>query len=114
MTLRDDPEPEDERSPVEEAGREEEGAEDEELGSSVEEGEEAALALDLRLTELKLQWLSIAQNSVRHSEVSCQDRESNDALEHEEASASIPKSQATEGQSNTEWDIHCPSAPGMI
>ncbi|XP_027895165.1 coiled-coil domain-containing protein 149-A isoform X3 [Xiphophorus couchianus] len=114
MTLRDDPEPEDERSPVEEAGREEEGAEDEELGSSVEEGEEAALALDLRLTESKLQWLSIAQNSVRHSEVSCQDRESNDALEHEEASASIPKSQATEGQSNTEWDIHCPSAPGMI
>ncbi|XP_014886484.1 coiled-coil domain-containing protein 149-A isoform X4 [Poecilia latipinna] len=114
VTLRDDPEPEDERSPVEEAGREEEGAEDEELGSSVEEGEEAALALDLRLTESKLQWLSIAQTSVRYSEVSCQDRESNDALEHEEASASIPKSQATEGQSNTEWDIHCPSAPGMI
>ncbi|XP_043953307.1 coiled-coil domain-containing protein 149-A isoform X2 [Gambusia affinis] len=114
MTLRDDSEPEDERSPVEEAGREEEGAEDEELGSSVEEGEEAALALDLRLTETKLQWLSIAQTSVRYSEVSCQDRESNDALEHEETSASIPKSQATEGQSNTEWDIHCPSAPGMI
>ncbi|XP_054907073.1 coiled-coil domain-containing protein 149-like isoform X2 [Poeciliopsis prolifica] len=114
MTLRDDPEPEDERSPVEEAGREEEGAEDEELGSSVEEGEEAALALDLRLTESKLQWLSIAQTSVTYSEVSCQDRESNDALEHEEASASIPKSQATQGQSNTEWDIHCPSAPGMI
>ncbi|XP_007560005.1 coiled-coil domain-containing protein 149-A isoform X3 [Poecilia formosa] len=114
VTLRDDPEPEDERSPVEEAGREEEGAEDEELGSSVEEGEEAALALDLRLTESKLQWLSIAQTSVRYSEVSCQDRESNDALEHEEASASIPKSQPTEGQSNTEWDIHCPSAPGMI
>ncbi|XP_008434044.1 coiled-coil domain-containing protein 149-A isoform X3 [Poecilia reticulata] len=114
VTLRDDPEPEDERSPVEEAGREEEGAEDEELGSSVEEGEEAALALDLRLTKSKLQWLSIAQTSIRYSEVSCQDRESNDALEHEEASASIPKSQATEGQSNTEWDIHCPSAPGMI
>ncbi|XP_014861598.1 PREDICTED: coiled-coil domain-containing protein 149 isoform X3 [Poecilia mexicana] len=114
VTLRDDPEPEDERSPVEEAGREEEGAEDEEPGSSVEEGEEAALALDLRLTESKLQWLSIAQTSVRYSEVSCQDRESNDALEHEEASASIPKSQPTEGQSNTEWDIHCPSAPGMI
>ncbi|KAM4714305.1 coiled-coil domain-containing protein 149-like isoform 1-T1 [Anableps anableps] len=114
VTLRDDPELEDERSPVEEAGREEEGVEDEELGSSVEEGEEAALALDLRPTESKLQWLSIAQTSISYSEVSCQDRESNDALEHEEASASIPKSQVTEGQSNTEWDIHCPSAPGMI
>lgn len=33
------------RSPVEEAGQEEEGAEDEELGSGVEEGEEAAVAL---------------------------------------------------------------------
>lgn len=114
MTPRDDPELEDERSPVEEAGREEEGVEDEELGSSVEEGEEAVLALDLRPTESKLQWLSIAQTSVSYLEVSCQDGESNDALEHEEASASIPRSQATEGQSNTEWDIHCPSAPGMI
>lgn len=33
------------RSPVEEAGQEEEGVEDEELGSTVEEGEEAAVAL---------------------------------------------------------------------
>ncbi|XP_036002429.1 coiled-coil domain-containing protein 149-A isoform X1 [Fundulus heteroclitus] len=114
VTARGDPEPEDGRSPVEEAGREEEGVEDEELGSSVEEGEEAALALDLRPTESRMQWLSIAQASVGYPELPCQDSESNDALEHEEASAPIPKSQATEGPSNTEWDVHCPPAPGMI
>ncbi|XP_038130275.1 coiled-coil domain-containing protein 149-like isoform X1 [Cyprinodon tularosa] len=114
VTLRDDPELEAGRSPVEEAGREEEGVEDEELGSSVEEGEEAAVALDLRPTESKLQWLSITQTSVCYSEVPCQDSESNDALEHEEDSASTPKSQATDGSSNTEWDIHCSSAAGMV
>lgn len=48
MTLTEEPavpELEEGRSPVEEAGHEEEGAEDEELGSTVEEGEEAAVAL---------------------------------------------------------------------
>lgn len=44
------------RSPVEEAGHEVEGAEDEDLGSTVEEGEEAALALDAPPTESHLSW----------------------------------------------------------
>ncbi|XP_041842562.1 coiled-coil domain-containing protein 149-A isoform X2 [Melanotaenia boesemani] len=113
VTLTDNPELEDGRSPVEEAGREVEGADDEELGSTVEEGEEAALALDVPPTESDLQWLSIEQSSVSHPEVGhrpCKDSGSNDEREHEEASISIPKSEAMEGSNSADWDIHCPSA----
>ncbi|XP_024861332.1 coiled-coil domain-containing protein 149 isoform X1 [Kryptolebias marmoratus] len=104
VTLTDDPEPDDARSPVEEAGREEEGDEDEELGSNVEEGEEAALALDARPAE----WISMEQPAARRPEtghLSCQD-----GLGHDEASISAPKSRAAEGSNDTEWDLHCPPA----
>lgn len=48
---------EEERSPVEESGREVEvAAEGEELGSAVEEGEEAALALDVLASEPQQPW----------------------------------------------------------
>lgn len=112
VTLTDVPELEDEQSPVEEAGHEAEGVDDEELGSTVEEGEEAALALDVPPTESELQWLSLEQVSVCHSKVnhlSSLDSGSNDVHEHEEVSASVPKSNATEESSTAEWDIHCPS-----
>lgn len=107
---------EDGRSPVEEAGHEVEGAEDEELGSTVEEGEEAALALDAPITESDLSWLPIQQASVDQSEGEhhlCrpQDDEGSDHLaEHVEDSVSDPESQGT-GVSGTEgWGIHCGSA----
>lgn len=105
------------RSPVEEAGHEIEGVDDddEELGSTVEEGEEAALALDAPQTESDLQWLSIKQASVSHSEVGqrpceSQNSESDNVPEHEEASVSAPESQAAEVSSTREWDVQCPSA----
>ncbi|XP_026017614.1 coiled-coil domain-containing protein 149-like isoform X1 [Astatotilapia calliptera] len=104
------------RSPVEEAGHEIEGVDDdEELGSTVEEGEEAALALDVPQTESDLQWLSIKQASVSHSEVGqrpceSQNSESDNVPEHEEASVSTPESQAAEVSSTREWDVQCPSA----
>lgn len=47
------------RSPVEEAGHEEEGAEDEELGSTVEEGEEAAVALGALSADSDFPWLPV-------------------------------------------------------
>ncbi|KAF3697987.1 Coiled-coil domain-containing protein 149-B [Channa argus] len=98
------------RSPVEEAGHEVEGVEDEELGSMVEEGVEAALALDAPTTDSDLSWLPIKQASVDQSEVghhACQSQDDgcNNASEHVEASVSVPENQATE-----EWDIHCRSA----
>lgn len=104
------------RSPVEEAGHEVEGVDDdEELGSTVEEGEEAALALDVPPTESDLQWLSIKQASVSHSEAGhlpceSQNDESKNVPEHEGASVSIPESQAAEVSSTGEWDVQCPSA----
>ncbi|XP_028285529.1 coiled-coil domain-containing protein 149-A [Parambassis ranga] len=116
LTLKEEPigvELEEGRSPVEEAGHEVEGVEDEELGSTVEEGEEAALALDASPTQKELQWLSDKQDSVNHSEVGhllceSQDNESNNELE--ESSLSLPQSQPTEVSSKGEWGIHCPSA----
>lgn len=97
------------RSPVEEAGHEVEGVElDEELGSTVEEGEEAALALGVPSTESDLSWLLIKQAPVDHSAVDykpseSEDRGSNNVPEHIEASVSIPENQATEGASTGEW-----------
>ncbi|XP_026148404.1 coiled-coil domain-containing protein 149-A [Mastacembelus armatus] len=106
---------EEERSPVEEAGHEVEGAEDEELGFTVEEGEEAALALDVPPTEPDLPWLPIKRASVDQSEVGQQpcefpDDGSSHVPEHVEASVSIAEKQATEELSTGEWDIHCPPA----
>lgn len=103
------------RSPVEEAGHEVEGAEDEELGSTVEEGEEAALALGVLSTESDLPWLPIKQASVDHSEgghqpCESQDDGSNNVLEFVEASISMPETQDIEVSSTREWDVHCRSA----
>ncbi|KAM4536563.1 coiled-coil domain-containing protein 149-A isoform 2-T2 [Odontesthes bonariensis] len=113
VTLTDDPELEDGHSPLEEAGHEVEGVEDEELGSTVEEGEEAALALDVQLTQSELQWLSIERASISLQGMgllACKDSGSNGEHEHEEASESPPKSEAAEESSSAEWGIHCPSA----
>ncbi len=102
------------RSPVEEAGREVEGVEDEELGSTVEEGEEAALALGLPSSESDLPWLPVKQASFDHSEVAhrpceSQDDGSNNVPEHVEASISIPENQAAEVSSTGDLDINCQS-----
>ncbi|KAM9426109.1 coiled-coil domain-containing protein 149-like isoform 2-T2 [Pholidichthys leucotaenia] len=107
--------PEEGRSPVEEAGREVEGVDDEEIGSTVEEGEEAALALDAPPTESDLKWLSIKQASVNHSEVGHLSRESpdncfNNVPKEEEASVSPPESHSAAVSRTAEWDIHCSSA----
>ncbi|XP_033466100.1 coiled-coil domain-containing protein 149-A isoform X2 [Epinephelus lanceolatus] len=98
------------RSPVEEAGHEVEGVEDEELGSTVEEGEEAALALGVTPTESDLPWLQVIQASVGHSEVGTQPSESQDdgsnhEPDHVEASVSIPENKSTEESNTGEWDI---------
>ncbi|XP_010732109.2 coiled-coil domain-containing protein 149-A isoform X2 [Larimichthys crocea] len=103
------------QSPVEEAGHEVEGVEDEELGSTVEEGEEAALALGAPSTESDLSWLPIKQASVDHSDVGHQPCESQDdgshnVPEHVEALISIPENPDTEASSRAEWHVQCRSA----
>lgn len=105
------------RSPVEEAGHEVEGVEDEELGSTVEEGEEAELALVVPPSESDLSWLPIKQVSVDHSEVGhlpCrpQDDGSSNVHGHVETSESIPESLATDVSSTEDWDVHCQSVQG--
>lgn len=99
-------EPEEGRSPVEEAGHEVEGAEDEELGSTVEEGEEAALALGAMSTDSDLPWLPMKQAPVDDSGEGRQPCESGDdgastVSEHAEASTSVP------GPLTTEASGHC-------
>ncbi|XP_031706618.1 coiled-coil domain-containing protein 149-A isoform X2 [Anarrhichthys ocellatus] len=101
---------EDGQSPVEEAGHEVEGVEDEELGSTVEEGEEAALALGVASTESDLPWLPNVRASVDQSEVGRQpcnsrDARSNHAPEHVETSQSIPETQRTEVSNAGGWDM---------
>uniref|UniRef100_A0A1A8JIY6 Coiled-coil domain containing 149a n=2 Tax=Nothobranchius kuhntae TaxID=321403 RepID=A0A1A8JIY6_NOTKU len=103
VTLVNDPELGDGRSPVEEAGREVEDVEDVELGSNVEEGEEAAVVLDVRPTESPLHWIAVGQSSLCHSDVS-QDSESNGG--HDEGSTSVPVSQTTDGSNETDWDLN--------
>lgn len=99
------------RSPVEEAGHEEEGVEDEELGSTVEEGEEAALALDATLTESDLSWLPIKRASVDQSEVSHHvEVGGSNSDSPVRAEASVSEKRATEDSGAGEWDIHCGSA----
>ncbi|KAF3836990.1 hypothetical protein F7725_004454 [Dissostichus mawsoni] len=93
------------RSPVEEGGHEVEGVEDEELGSTVEEGEEAALALGVTATDSHLPWLPIKQASAdlpeagRHQPGESQDDGSDHEPEHVEAST--PESRSSTG----EWDV---------
>ncbi|XP_038586588.1 coiled-coil domain-containing protein 149-A isoform X2 [Micropterus salmoides] len=100
------------RSPVEEAGHEVEGVEDE-LGSTVEEGEEAALALGVPSSESDLPWLRLRQASVEsevgHQPCESQDNGSNNVPEHVETSISAPENQAPEASSTGEWDVHCQS-----
>ncbi|KAM6894116.1 coiled-coil domain-containing protein 149-A [Lycodopsis pacificus] len=98
------------QSPVEEAGHEVEGVEDEELGSTVEEGEEAALALGVASTESNLPWLPNVRATVDQSEVGRQpcnsrDARSNHAPEHVETSQSIPETQRTEVSNAGGWDM---------
>lgn len=95
------------RSPVEEAGHEVEAVEDEELGSTVEEGEEAALALGVMSTESDFSWLPVKQASVDHSDegVQPQDSGSSNLPEYVETSVLVP----TEVSSMREWDVHCGS-----
>ncbi|XP_033962306.1 coiled-coil domain-containing protein 149-A isoform X2 [Pseudochaenichthys georgianus] len=93
------------RCPVEEAGHEAEGVEDEELGSTVEEGEEAALALGVTATDSHLPWLPIKQASAdlseagRHQPGESQDDGSDHEPEHVEAST--PESRSSTG----EWNV---------
>lgn len=91
------------RSPVEEAGHEVEAVEDEELGSTVEEGEEAAVALGVMATESDFSWLPVKQACVDHSDegVQPQDSVSSHLSEHVETSVSVP----TEVSSMREWDV---------
>uniref|UniRef100_UPI0037E8E514 coiled-coil domain-containing protein 149-A n=1 Tax=Semicossyphus pulcher TaxID=241346 RepID=UPI0037E8E514 len=89
------------RSPVEEAGHEEEGVEDEELGSTVEEGEEAALALGVPNTESDVPWLQMIKGSVERAPCESQD---NNAPKHEEASISLSENQAADMSSTKVWD----------
>ncbi|XP_029944014.1 coiled-coil domain-containing protein 149-A [Salarias fasciatus] len=103
------------RSPVEESGREVEGAEDEELGSAVEEGEEAALALDAPLSESDVQTPSekhaaVSQSAAVHLPRESQDGVSNNTPDYEEASPPLPQSKVTELSSSCEWESHCPPA----
>lgn len=87
------------RSPVEEAGHVVEDAEDEDLASTVEEGEEAALALDPPPSDSQLPWLK---------QVCAADLEG-DPPSPEAAGASSDGQSA--GVSSTErcWNIGCQS-----
>lgn len=101
----DRPAVEEGRSPVEEAGREVEGVEDEELGYSVEEGEEAALALGASSNDSDLSWLQIKrtdfdQSEGKHLPCDFRDDESDNAAECVEGLMSAPESQATEMSSS--------------
>ncbi|XP_030287543.1 coiled-coil domain-containing protein 149-A isoform X2 [Sparus aurata] len=102
------------RSPVEEEGHEVEGVEDEDLGSTVEEGEEAALALGVPSADSDLPWFQIKQASVDDSEAGHQSCESGDDESNsvpEEVSISMPENKASEVSSTEDWDIHRQSVP---
>ncbi|KAM9836586.1 coiled-coil domain-containing protein 149-A [Aulostomus maculatus] len=84
------------RSPVEEAGHEVEGVEDEDLGSTVEEGEEAALALDAPRSDSDLQWLPMRPVCADQSEV-------------DDGSASLPPASKSIADCPADWGIRCQS-----
>lgn len=101
------------RSPVEEAGHEVEGVGDEELCSTVEEGEEAALALDAPQSDSGLQWLPFAQKPChpRVDPLPCtsQDDGHNKAPGHVEVFRSNQFCQNPDLTSTEDWGIHCRS-----
>ncbi|KAF6738309.1 Coiled-coil domain-containing protein 149-B [Oryzias melastigma] len=105
VTLTGDPELEDGQSPVEEAGREAEVSEDEDLCSTVEEGEEAAEALDAPPSESELQWLTMERASVKR----LRDGHLPNRDESREVSASTPTREVVEESSRTEQDDTCSS-----
>lgn len=99
---------------MEEEGHEVEGVEDEDLGSTVEEGEEAALALGVPSADSDLPWFQIKQASVDDSEAGHQSCESGDDESNsvpEEVSISMPENKASEVSSTEDWDIHRQSVP---
>ncbi|XP_034532945.1 coiled-coil domain-containing protein 149-A [Notolabrus celidotus] len=100
------------RSPVEEAGHEVDGVEVEELGSTVEEGEEAALALGVPNTESDFPWLQMKKDCIDHLEVSQRPCVSRDykVSEHVETSTPASESRTTEVSNTGELDFHCQSA----
>ncbi|XP_055359582.1 coiled-coil domain-containing protein 149 isoform X2 [Betta splendens] len=99
------------RSPVEEAGQEVEGVEDEELGSGVEEGEEAALALDAPPAHADLPWLPVERASVDRSEVGHRVEEGGSNTDSPaRGEATVSEDQAAEDSGAGEWDIDCGSA----
>ncbi|XP_068611945.1 coiled-coil domain-containing protein 149-A [Brachionichthys hirsutus] len=102
-TVRDDDGPMEEgRSPVEEAGREVEGAVDEELVSTVEEGEEAALALSPTPAETPRSWLPMKRSHFQ-SEADHRPCESQEGGANVSEDLSVPCSAA--------WDVHRHAAP---
>ncbi|XP_024144264.1 coiled-coil domain-containing protein 149-A isoform X3 [Oryzias melastigma] len=105
VTLTGDPELEDGQSPVEEAGREAEVSEDEDLCSTVEEGEEAAEALDAPPSESELQWLTMERASVKR----LRDGHLPNRDESREVSALTPTREVVEESSRTEQDDTCSS-----
>lgn len=89
------------RSPVEEAGQEVEVVEeDEELGSTVEEGEEAVLALDVLGSESELPWLQM-----KHSE---KDQDEQTDKTQRFIQSSVPENQTTVVSSPRGWELECP------
>lgn len=88
-----EPEPGQGRSPVEETGHEEEGAEDEEPGSTVEEGEEAAVALGALSAHSHFPWLPVHREGP----------DEGGKNEGERADASM----STEGTRTREVDVLC-------
>lgn len=98
------------RSPVEEAGQEVEGIEDEELCSTVEEGEEAALALDVQPNELELPWTLNVRSLCGRTEAGHKRSVTQDTESHEQPSTPTPEHQASEASSTVECAILWPSA----
>ena len=102
-------------------------SDEDEAGDAVEEGEEAALALDAQPTEADMVWLSAVQAAVCHSQesgpLSCRSQEDEtgplSCHAHEEGpnagpkgntvSDSIPVRQSPDFKSTEGWDIHCQS-----
>uniref|UniRef100_A0A3P9KYY8 Coiled-coil domain containing 149a n=1 Tax=Oryzias latipes TaxID=8090 RepID=A0A3P9KYY8_ORYLA len=103
-TLTGGPELEDGQSPVEEAGHEVELSEDEDLRSTVEEGEEAAEALDAPTSESEPQWLSMEQASIRQSKDSHPSNLHHVLTDVQEVSASTSKRDVVEESSRTGHD----------
>uniref|UniRef100_A0A3P9HTZ3 Coiled-coil domain containing 149a n=1 Tax=Oryzias latipes TaxID=8090 RepID=A0A3P9HTZ3_ORYLA len=103
-TLTGGPELEDGQSPVEEAGHEVELSEDEDLCSTVEEGEEAAEALDAPTSESEPQWLSMEQASIRQSKDSHPSNLHHVSTDVQEVSALTSKRDVVEESSRTGHD----------